>query len=59
MFYIIQSPLQKWITSMAWRPYSSELAVGCQKGLSIWFYGNADNNWQLTRSGSQVVFLKQ
>ncbi|XP_037826248.1 aladin [Lucilia sericata] len=53
---VLKSASQKWITSMAWRPYSSgELAVGCQRGICLW---TMDNNMNITRSTSQAVFLK-
>ncbi|XP_055840899.1 aladin [Episyrphus balteatus] len=52
---VLKNPLQKGITSMAWRPYSAaELAVGCQKGLCLW---TMDSNMHITRSSSQAVFL--
>ncbi|XP_013112380.2 aladin [Stomoxys calcitrans] len=53
---VLKSASQKWITCMAWRPYTAaELAVGCQKGICLW---TMDNNMHITRSTSQAIFLK-
>lgn len=55
--YLLKSASQKWISSMAWRPFSvGELAVGCQEGICLW---TMDNNINITRSTSQAIFLKR
>ena len=54
---ILKNGLQKSITSMAWRPFSSsQLAVGCQNGLLIW---TLDTNSCITRPLSQAAHFKQ
>lgn len=46
--YLFQSSTQKWITSMAWRPFTaSELAVGCQNGICFWTIDSTMFNRQM------------
>ncbi|XP_058812233.1 aladin-like [Topomyia yanbarensis] len=53
---ILKSGLQKSVSSLAWRPFTSgELAVGCQSGTLVW---NIDPNSLITRPLSQAVQLR-
>jgi aladin len=52
---LLKSGMQKTLMSMAWRPYSSILAVGCGSGFLIW---TIDSNSNISRPLSQVVSYK-
>jgi aladin len=53
---LLKNGLQKSITSMAWRPFSSsQLAVGCQNGFLVW---TLDPNSCITRPLSQAGHFK-
>ncbi|XP_058442819.1 aladin-like isoform X2 [Malaya genurostris] len=53
---ILKSGAQKFVGSLAWRPFASgELAVGCQNGVLVW---NIDPNSLIARPLSQAVQLK-
>lgn len=53
---LLKNGLQKSITSMTWRPYSSsQLAVGCQSGFLVW---TLDPNSCITRPLSQAAHFK-
>lgn len=53
---LLKNGLQKSITSMAWRPFStSALAVGCQSGFLLW---TLDPNSCITRPLSQAAHFK-
>ncbi|XP_037937943.1 aladin-like [Teleopsis dalmanni] len=53
---VLKTHYQKSVTSIAWRPFTtSELAVGCDRGICLW---TVESNVNITRATSQATLLQ-